>query len=143
MTIMRTRDFYYDLPQELIAQTPQMCIRDSLNAALQPAQRPLTGQLGVCVGSRVFHTLVKGHGDVRPQVGLNPHGLLRPHENSPAIHMTLKGDALLLNVAQFCQGKNLKTAAVRQNRAVPLHKFVEAAHRLHYIVPRTHMERCV
>ena len=47
------------------------CIRQAaqpvmlLFAPLQPPQCALTAGLGVFIGCRVFHALVKGHGDVR------------------------------------------------------------------------------
>ena len=45
--------------------------------------------------------------------------------------MRLKFDAVLMNLAQFSQTKNLKAAAVRQNRPVPIRKLVQAARLLH------------
>ena len=49
-------------------------------------------------------------------------------------------NAFLLDVAQLRQREHLKSAAVRQDRAVPVHKLMQAAHLLHYIVSRTDVQ---
>ena len=69
-------------------------------APLQPAQRTLTAGLGVVVGRGVLHTLVKGHGDVAAQVGLDTHALLRAHEDTVAVQMAGEGNALLADLPQ-------------------------------------------
>ena len=45
-----------------------------------------------------------------------------------------KGHALFLDLAKPRKGKHLKSAAVGQDRAVPAHELVEAAHLPHHIV---------
>ena len=67
---------------------------------LQPPERPLTGGLYVVVGGWVLHTLVKGHGDIAAQVGLDAHGLLRPHEDPAAVDVGGEGDPLLRDLPQ-------------------------------------------
>ena len=103
-------------------------------APLKPAERPLHRSFGVLVPSRIFHALIKGHGDVAAQIGLDLHGLLRPHEDTVSVNMAGKGDALLPDLPQGGQRKHLKSAGVRQNRAVPVHELVEAAHLAHHLI---------
>ena len=110
------------------------------HAPLQPAQGALAGGLGVLVGGRVLHALVKGHGDVRAQVGLDLHGLLRPHKDAPAIDVGGKGDSLLLDLAQAGQGEHLEPAGVGEDRAVPPHELVQAAHLAHHLVAGAQVE---
>ena len=38
-----------------------------------------------------------------------------------------EGDALLLDLAQLCQGKDLKAAAVGEDGAIPAHEPVQSA----------------
>ena len=81
-------------------------------APLQPPQRTFTTGLGVFVGRRIFHALIKSHSDVAAQVGLDAHGFLRPHKNLPSVNVGGKIDPLLLDLPQGRQGKNLKSAGV-------------------------------
>ena len=69
-------------------------------AALEPSKRPRYRRLGVLVTSRIFHTFIKGHGNVAAKIRLNLHGLLRSHENTMSVNMAGKGDALLLDLPQ-------------------------------------------
>ena len=103
-------------------------------AAFQPAQRPLTAGFGVVVWRRVLHALVKRHGDVAAQIGLDTHALLRPHEDAVTVQMAGKGDALLADLPQTRQRKHLKAAGIREDRTVPAHELVEAAHGAHHVV---------
>ena len=48
--------------------------------------------------------------------------------------------ALLLDLSESGQGKDLKSAGIRQDRAVPRHEFVQAAHVAHNLVTRTQMQ---
>ena len=97
-------------------------------AALQPPGRPLAAGLGVLVGGGILHALVKGHGDVTAQVGLDAHGLLGAHEDLAAVDVGGEGDALLLDLAQRGQGEHLEPAGVREDGAVPVHELVEPPH---------------
>ena len=106
----------------------------------EPADCTLTGLLHVIIGGRVFHTLVEGHGNIAAQVGLDTHGLLRPHEDSPAIDVGGKCDALLGDLPQPCQGKYLKASGVRQDGAVPVHHFMEPSQCLHHAVSGAKMK---
>ena len=110
------------------------------NTAPQPPGRPLAGGLYILVGGRVLHTLVKGHGDVAAQVGLDAHGLLRAHKDAPAVDVGGEGDPLLGDFPQAGQGEDLKAPAVGEHGAVPVHKFVEPAHLADYPVPGAQVE---
>ena len=109
-------------------------------AALEPPESPLHGRLGILVPGRVLHALIKSHGNVAAQVGLDLHGLLRPHEDPVAVDMAGEGDALLFDLPQGCQGKHLESAGVRQDGAVPVHELVEASHLPHHLVAGPQME---
>ena len=100
----------------------------------QPAQGALAGGFGILIGRRVFHALVEGHGDIRAQVGLNLHGLLRPHKDAAPVDVGGEGDPFLLDLAQARQGEHLEPARVGQDRAVPPHEPVQAAHLPHHLV---------
>ena len=41
--------------------------------------------------------------------------------------MGAEGDAFFVDFPELCKGKDLKTAAVSENGALPPHKFVEAS----------------
>ncbi len=101
-------------------------------APLQPPQGTLAGRLGVLVGGRIFHALVKGHGHVAAQVGLDLHGLLRPHEDPPPVDVGGEGNSLLRNLPQSRQGEHLETAGVGEHRPVPVHKTVKPPQLLHH-----------
>ena len=109
-------------------------------AALEPAEGPLHRCLGVLIPGRVLHALVKGHGDVTAQIGLDLHGFLRAHKDPVPVDMAGEGDALLLDLPQRGQRKHLKATGVRQNRPIPIHKFMEAAHLPHHLVTGTEMQ---
>ena len=58
-------------------------------------------------------TLVEGHGDGGAQIGLDLHTLLRPHEDLVAVDVGVEVNALLLDLAEACQGKHLEAAGIR------------------------------
>ena len=97
-------------------------------AALQPAEGPLTGGLGVFIRRRVLHALVKGHRHVAAQVRLDAHGLLRPHKDLPPVDMGGEIDPLLLDPPEGGQGENLEAAGIRQDGAVPVHEGMKPPH---------------
>ena len=111
-----------------------------LLAPPEPADRALAGLFDVAVGCRVLHALIEGHGDVAAQVGLDLHGLLRPHKDPPPVDVGGEGDALLGDLPQSRQGEHLEAAGIRQNGTVPVHHFVEPAQSLHHVIPRPEVE---
>ena len=109
-------------------------------AALQPAQRALAGVLRVLVGRRIFHALVEGHRNVAAKIRLDAHTLLRPHEDAVTVKVRGKRHPLFLDFSQARKGKYLKPAAVRQDRAIPIHEPVKTTHPAHGIVARAQMQ---
>ena len=104
---------------------------------LKDAGFALAGRLGILVFCGVFHALVKRHGNIGAEVRLDAHTLLRSHEDPVAVKMGRERHALLLDLSESGQGKDLKSAGIRQDRAVPRHEFVQAAHVAHNLVTRT------
>ena len=110
------------------------------HAALQPAGGAGAGLLHVLPGGWILDALVKGHGHVAAQVGLDLHGLLRAHKNAPPVDVRGEGHALLLDLLQTGQGEHLKAAAVGEHGAVPPHELVQAAHVPHHPVAGAQMQ---
>ena len=111
-----------------------------LNTALQPACGAFHRSFSILIARWILHTFVKCHGNIRTKIALNAHALLRPHKNPAAVYMRGKCHAFLPDLPQLGQGKYLETAAVRQNWAIPPHKFMKSAQRAHSIVARPHMQ---
>ena len=110
------------------------------NAALQPAVGTLAGGLHILVRSGILHALVKSHGNVAAQVGLDLHRLLRTHKNPVAVDVGGEGHALLLDLPQAGQGEHLKSAAVGEHGAIPAHHLMQAAQLLHHLVAGTQVQ---
>ena len=106
----------------------------------KPARRALAGRLGILVFCGVFHALVKRHGNIGAEIRLDAHTLLRSHEDPVAVKMGRERHALLLDLSESGQGKDLKSAGIRQDRAVPRHEFVQAAHIAHDLVSGPQMQ---
>ena len=96
-------------------------------AAHQPAVGAIHRLFDVFVGRGVLHALVKGHRDGGSEVGLYLHTLLGAHENTLAVDMRGKFYPFLGDLAQLRERKDLKSTAVGQDRAVPVHKLLQAA----------------
>ena len=92
--------------------------------ANQPASGSGTGIFHIIQRCRVFHAFIKRHGNGRAKIGLDLHTFFRSHEDGLAVNMRLKIYALFFDAPQLCQRKYLETAAVCQNRLVPVHKLV-------------------
>ena len=56
-----------------------------LFAAKQPAGGARHGFFNIVPRRRVLYALVKGHGNIRPQVALYAHGFLRAHKNAASV----------------------------------------------------------
>ena len=103
-------------------------------AAHQPTIGPADGGFHIIVGCGILDALVKGHADVRTEIRLDLHALLRAHEDLPAVQVGGKIDALLLDLPQTGQGEHLKAAGVGQNRPVPGHKLMQSAQIVDHLV---------
>ena len=115
-------------------------IRERRLAALQPAIRPVAGVFHVVVRRRDLDALVKRHRNIRAKIGLNAHALFWPHENVPAVHMAVEGNAFFRDLPKLRQRKDLESAAVGQNRFFPGHEFVQAAQVADQFVAGTHVQ---
>jgi len=56
------------------------------------------------------------------------------------VDVRFEGDPFLFDIVQFCQRKDLKSAAVGQDWPMPVHKRVKAARHVHYFRTRAHPE---
>ena len=109
-------------------------------AAHQPAVGSVYTFLDIVPGRGIFDALVKGHADIAAQIGLNLHTFFRSHENLPSINVGGKVHAFFLDFPQGGQAEHLESAGVRQNRAVPGHKLMQAAHLMHHLVGGAQMQ---
>ena len=57
-----------------------------------------------------------------------------------SVEVRLKRYAVVIHLVQVRQRKNLKSTAVRQNRAIPIHKLVESTQALHAFVAWAQVE---
>ncbi len=76
----------------------------------EPPGRPLDGTVDVGGVRQRVRAFVKSHRDVRAEVGLDLHALLRTHENQPAVHMGMKRHALFSDLTELRKRKDLKAA---------------------------------
>ena len=97
-------------------------------ATNKPAVGTLHAVLAVFVRRRIFHALVKRHGNGGCQMRLDLHTLLGSHKNALAVDVRSKAHTLLGNLAQLREREDLKSAAIGQYRSVPIHKLVQSAH---------------
>ena len=94
----------------------------------------------VFFGSPGRRTFVQNHGDVDAQFLLIRDHIFGPEEPAAAVDMALEEDALVGHRAHALETEDLKPTRVRQNRAIPTHERMQAAHRLDRIGPRAHGE---
>ena len=72
-------------------------------------------------------TLIERHRDRRSEMGLDPHAFLGAHKDPCSVYVGVKCNALLLDLTQIREGKDLKTAGVCQDRPVPAHELMQTA----------------
>ena len=109
-------------------------------AALRPAVRALHRVDRVFPVGRIRRALVKAHRDIRAEALLHVHDRFRRKEVLAAVDMGAEHHAVFLNIVDLRKRKHLKSAAVGQNRAIPVHEFVQAACLLHELVPGPKIE---
>ena len=114
--------------------------RLGLHAALQPAQRAVHRVPGAIVVAGIGRTFVKLHGDVRAQRLLNLHGDLRRDEALAAVQVGAELHALVVQLAQIRQRKHLESAAVGEDRAIPVHEGMQSARLLHQLLARAQVQ---
>ena len=109
-------------------------------AADEPAIGTVDGAGYIVIGRGILDALVKGHADIRAEVRLDLHALLRAHEDLVAVDVRGEIHTLLLDPAQACQREYLKSAGICQDRPVPRHKAVQAAQIVHEAVTGSQMQ---
>src|SRR6266852_1986182 len=103
-------------------------------AACEPADASLTRvPRGGFVGL-ARDNVVELHDDVGAQVALNLHHDLGREESPRAVDVGLELHAFLVDGSKALERKDLKSARVGKDRAVPLHEAVESAHLSHDVV---------
>ena len=109
---------------------------EAVAAALRPAHRHFHARRNLvtrAVGARAF---IECHHDIAAQQALDFHAALGREHVFRAIDMAAEFDALLGQLAQFGQAHHLVAAAVGQDRALPVHEFMQAAQPRHPLGPR-------
>ena len=110
-------------------------------AALKPTRRACAGLLGILIFCGILDALVKCHGDSRAEVRLDSHALLGTHENLASVDMRGEIDALFFYLAELCERKDLKSAAVREYGPIPSGELMESAEFFHKLVARAQMQK--
>ena len=54
--------------------------------------------------------------------------------------MGVEGDALLLDLAQICQGEYLEAAGIREDRPVPPHELVKSTELVNCLISGSYMQ---
>ncbi len=111
-----------------------------LLAALQPSRRPLQRLLYVGAIGRIGSTLIKSHDDIGTERLLYFDAFFgRKHVRRP-VDVRAECDALFCNFAKVPEAEHLEASAVGQNRAVPVHKRMQAAGLPYNFVPGTEIQ---
>ena len=134
-----------------LINTPKHLLRIySIRKTVQPrifflaSNKPSIGSVyafqNIVSGSRIFNTFIKSHTNIRTQIRLDLHALLRAHKDFPSINMRSKIHALFLNFPQRGQAEYLESTGVRKDWAIPSHKLMQTAALLHQCIARTQMQ---
>ncbi len=76
---------------------------------------------------RQCRTFIKGHDNVRAQQLLDLHRTFGGQVVFGPVDMRFEGHALFGQLAQVRQAHHLKSAAIGENRTLPIHEFVQTA----------------
>jgi hypothetical protein len=109
-------------------------------ASIEPSKgslHTLARQLG---GRLTGDDMVESHGDVRRQAPLDLDGSFRRESSHGAIDVTLKLNAVLSDAAEPLEREDLKSARIREHRAVPGGELVEPTHGANYLLAGTEMK---
>lgn len=109
-------------------------------APVQPVQSAVHRLFRLFVRDVWRGKLVERHNDIRPQRALYLHRLFGREEVLRAVYKTVELHPLVGNPAQGGKRKHLKSAAVREYGAVPVHKPVQPARTLDKFVTRTEIK---
>ena len=102
-------------------------VAEGIARALRPAHRQAHGFFDLGLGRGQRRAFVETHDDIRAQQLLDFHAAFRRQHMLAAINMAGKAHALFGQLAQRGKAHDLKPAAVRQDRALPVHELVQAA----------------
>lgn len=86
---------------------------------------------------RARSALVEDHDDVAAERLLDRHGFLGAEKDGRAVDRGAEADALLAELAHRPQAEDLETAGIGQDRPLPAHEAMQAAHALHHFDART------
>lgn len=101
---------------------------EPIHRALCPSQRVVERVRSLFNGARVRRAFVEGHDDVGTDFALRLHHRFRGEHVARAVQMAMEFHALFGYVAQVLETPDLESAAVGKHRAIPAHKFLNAAH---------------
>ena len=85
------------------------------------------------MSGRIRRALVKDHGDVAVERGLDLHRHLGGKHQPIAVERTCEPDALLADLAERAERPDLKAAGVGEDGAVPAHKAMQTAETLNHL----------
>ncbi len=111
-----------------------------LHATLEPAVGQVHAVLGVFPIRRVGWAFVEGHHDVGTDAPLDAEAAFGAEQVPRAIDVAGKSGALFGDLAPVGEAEHLVTTAVGQNRAVPVHEFMQATGSFHRFHPRPEVE---
>ena len=108
----------------------------SVETALSPAVRAFGRFFGVVVIGGIGNAFVERHSNIGAERHLSSNGNFGRKKFWRAVEVRAESYAVLSDFAQFAEAENLEAAAVSQNTARPVHKFVQAARLLNQIRAR-------
>ncbi len=94
-------------------------IRPPIERSFLPAEGEVQTAGCIVITAGVGRAFVKGHDNIRAEVALDLHRLLRADEGRCAVNVVLKMHAFLCDPAKFREREHLKAAAVGEDRTVP------------------------
>ena len=109
-------------------------------AALRPTGGHVQRTADIVVIGHGRRALVKAHDDVGAKRFLYLNRQFRCQKMIGSIQVGLELDAFFADLAQFAQAEYLKSAAVGQNRPLPVHETVQTAQLLHQMMTRAQIK---
>ena len=97
------------------------------DTTVQPTMRHFHGLLGIGILCIARSTLVKSHHDVCPDGTFNVHYSFRSENVFASVDVRTELSTFFTQLADTCQGKDLKTAAIGQHRTVEAVELVQSS----------------
>ena len=113
---------------------------EMFEVALQPVLGELEGFFCILVARIAGTAFIESHHNIRANNALCINIILRSKAVLGTVDMGTKSAAIRSEFTHLCERKDLKSAAVRKYRAVPMLEFVESARPAQYVQPRTKIE---